>query len=172
MSVRKKVLQRGEKAINYQLVKKIQIVSGNRSSNSAIFAGVDMFGKNVHGKPGDEFNVPDDISRESATKLMIAGFAIPCDKDGNFEEAIPALSAYEKRKSERVATIRNEAKAIECIKIIGSGARTKKTAFQLGRDENGQSIVGKVGDVLRVPQDISEDLAKTLIAKKFAEKKK
>lgn len=58
------------------MVKRIKIV-GTGDGNRTIFAGFDLLGRSVYGKSGDKFNVPEDISRDSATKLLISGFAEP-----------------------------------------------------------------------------------------------
>lgn len=166
MGVTKKVLQRKEKAINYQAVKKIRIVSGIRSSNSTtIFAGFDMLGKSVYGKPGDEFNVPEDISKDSAISLLISNFAVPVDEFAKAEKYIPEATRPRKVR------LREEV-PIELIRITGSGARTKKTEFFLGNSD-GKGLTGKVGDYFSVKDgEITEELAKKLISKGFAEVKK
>jgi len=135
----------------FPTVEKIRIIATRN-----IFLGFDNDGKSVNGMLGDEFSVPEDLSRDSATKLLTGGFAEPADDAAESKKVLPPPT---KNKD------RHKLKPVE-IRITSGGARKKK--FFLGRNDDGEILIGRVGDVLSVPEDIGETLAQKLISKGYA----
>ena len=159
-SMKERIRLRNIEVARFPTVEKIRITTTRN-----IFAGYDDNGKSVNGTLGDEFSVPEDLSRSAATKLLMSGFAVPADESAKAEKYIPEPARPKKLK------LRVEP-PIEMIKITSGGARTQETAFFLG-NSNGKGLTGKVGDVFKVGEGeiMNEELAKKLISKKFAEKK-
>jgi len=147
-------------------------VPRSKSGSGRMYCGINSNGYAVHGTVGDILRVPQDLCKISADKLVGSGLATICDTEGNFKETIPAISAFEKRKTQRAEAVRKSVAVIESIQIISAGQRTATTAFFLGKS-NGIKLTGKVGDYFSITDgEISEELAKKLIAKKYAEIKK
>jgi len=160
MSKRERVRIRNEKVIPFLKVTRIKI-----TANRNIFIGYDDAGKRLYGRAGDVFSVPEDLSRESATKLLMSGFAEPADESGKAEKYIPEPARPKKLK------LRVEP-PIEMIKIVSAGIRSSEKAFFLGNSD-GEGLSGKVGDKFNIKDgEMSEELALKLIKKGYAEKVK
>ena len=159
-SMKERIRLRNIEVARFPTVEKIRITTTRN-----IFAGYDDNGKSVNGTLGDEFDIPKDLSRSAATKLLMSGFAVPADESAKAEKYIPEPARPKKLK------LRVEAEPIEMIKIVSAGLRSSENAFFLGNSD-GVSLNGKVGDFFSVSKgEITEDLARHLIEKKFAVEK-